>query len=94
MQTLPGVRSVSFAEHAPFDTAMSMKGDISAEGAPVKDNTQFEFTPCQAVDEHYLETTGMTVAELKAALAKKDLAGYAGAAIGRALALKMITVKG
>jgi predicted permease len=63
LQTLPGVRSVSFAEHAPFDTAMSMKGDISAEGAPVKDNTQFEFTPCQAVDEHYLETTGMTVAE-------------------------------
>jgi predicted permease len=63
VQALPGVRSVSFAEHAPFDTTMSMKGDISAEGAPVKDNTQFEFTPCQAVDQHYVETSGMTLAE-------------------------------
>jgi predicted permease len=41
VQALPGVRSVSFAEHAPFDTTMSMKGDISAEGAPVKTNAQF-----------------------------------------------------
>ena len=63
VQALPGVRSVSVAEHAPFDTTMSTNGDISAEGAPVKDNTQFDFTPCQAVDQHYVETTGMTVVQ-------------------------------
>jgi predicted permease len=63
LRILPGVRSVSLAEHAPFDTAMSTNGDISAEGAPVKDNTQFDFTPCQAVDQHYVETTGMTVVQ-------------------------------
>jgi hypothetical protein len=37
---------------------------------------------------------GMTVEQYKTTLEKKDLKGYAGAALTRALALKAITVKG
>ncbi len=63
LRELPGVRQASIAEHVPFDTDMSMRGGIRAEGAPVLNGPQFEFTPCQAIDQHYLETTGMTLAE-------------------------------
>jgi predicted permease len=89
LQTLPGVRSVSFAEHAPFDTTMSMKGDISAEGAPVKDNTQFEFTPCQAVDQHYVETTGMTLTEGRDFTARDTAGSPPVVIISTALARKL-----
>ena len=89
VQALPGVRSVSFAEHAPFDTAMSMKGDISAEGAPVKDNTQFEFTPCQAVDQHYVETSGMTLAEGRDFTARDTAGSPPVVIISAALARKL-----
>jgi predicted permease len=89
LRALPGVRSVSIAEHAPFDTTMSMKGDISAEGAPVKDNTQFEFTPCQAVDQHYVETSGMTVAEGRDFTVRDDASRPPVVIISGALAKKL-----
>jgi putative ABC transport system permease protein len=63
VRALPGVQSASLAEHAPFDTEVSTRGDVSGEGAPRKDNSQFDFNVVDIVDSDFLNTAGIPLLE-------------------------------
>ncbi|MGA2571595.1 MAG: ABC transporter permease [Terracidiphilus sp.] len=63
VRVLPGVQSASLAEHAPFDTVMDSRGDVSAEGTPHKSNPQFDFNVVDMVDCDFLNTVGIPLVE-------------------------------
>ncbi len=60
---LPGVSRVTIGEFVPFETVMGSRGDVGAEGEPVRKEAKFEPTIAQSVDFDYIEALGLTVAE-------------------------------
>lgn len=61
LAALPGVRRVSIAQNAPFDTTISMNGSVFAEGRPPPRPDEFDYVPCVSIDETYLDATGMAL---------------------------------
>ena len=89
LRALPGVQSASLATHAPFDTEADTRGDVSAEGAPRKDNTQFDFNVVDMVEPEFLNTAGIPLLAGRQFRASDDATAPRVAIINRTLAERL-----
>jgi predicted permease len=89
VRTLPGVRDASLAESVPFDTRMSTVGDVTGEGQPLKDNSQFDFIPCQSIEPAFLSTAGIPIVAGRDFSARDERSAPPVVIINRAMARRL-----
>ena len=73
VRALPGVREASLTEQVPFAASGSgMNGGITAEGHPKPKDKDFQMIPCLPVEQAFLRTAGIRIAEGRDFSARDD----------------------
>ena len=89
VRVLPGVQAASLAENAPFDTNISIQGDVAREGQAPGDSSRYLPTSVVAVDHAFLATLGIMPAAGRAFSAADDAKAAPVAIVNEAMARRL-----